>query len=168
MEIVTGFRNEPHITSEQDRMMLRAIFGDESIVCNNGNQLEPELVSNNEIHIHDGAIVQQGCFGVIARNTYDAMTIENGSQGMLRSDLIVSRYTKNADTGIENMELVVLKGEESETAAVDPAYTTGSIDEGDLVDEFPLFRINLNGITVTSIDRLATPIKTMATSVHWK
>lgn len=159
MNIVTGFRNEPHVTAEDMRVLIRSVYGNGSVITAIGEKLEPELISNNEVRIHDGAIVQQGCFGRIEANTYEVITIDNGSQDMKRIDLIVSRYEMNADTGIESMTLKLIKGEESEGTPIEPSYVSGNIEDGDLVDEFPLFRINLDGITVTSVDRLATPVQ---------
>ena len=159
MNIVTGFRNEPHVTAEDMRVLIRSVYGNGSVITAIGEKLEPELISNNEVRIHDGAIVQQGCFGRIEANTYEVMTIDNGSQDMKRIDLIVSRYEMNADTGIESMTLKLIKGEESEGTPIEPSYVSGNIEDGDLVDEFPLFRINLDGITVTSVDRLAKPVQ---------
>ena len=161
MNIVTGFRNEPHVTAEDMRVLIRSVYGSSSAITAIGQKLEPELISNNEVRIHDGAIVQQGCFGRIEANTYEVMTIDNGSQDMNRIDLIVSRYEMNADTGIESMTLKLIKGEETEGTPIAPSYVTGSIEDGDLIDEFPLFQINLNGITVTSVDRLAEPVQTV-------
>lgn len=160
MNIVTGFRNEPHVTAEDMRVLIRSVYGNGSVITAIGEKLEPELISNNEVRIHDGAIVQQGCFGRIEANTYEVMTIDNGSQDMKRIDLIVSRYEMNADTGIESMTLKLIKGEESEGTPIEPSYVSGNIEDGDLVDEFPLFRINLDGITVTSVDRLTVPVQT--------
>ena len=159
MNIVTGFRNEPHVTAEDMRVLIRSVYGNGSVITAIGEKLEPELISNNEVRIHDGAIVQQGCFGRIEANTYEVITIDNGSQDMKRIDLIVSRYEMNADTGIESMTLKLIKGEESEGTPIEPSYVSGNIEDGDLVDEFPLFRINLDGITVTSVDRLAKPVQ---------
>ena len=159
MNIVTGFRNEPHVTAEDMRVLIRSVYGNGSAITAIGEKLDPELISNNEVRIHDGAIVQQGCFGRIEANTYEVITIDNGSQDMKRIDLIVSRYEMNADTGIESMTLKLIKGEESEGTPIEPSYVSGNIEDGDLVDEFPLFRINLDGITVTSVDRLAEPVQ---------
>ena len=159
MNIVTGFRNEPHVTAEDMRVLIRSVYGNGSVITAIGEKLEPELISNNEVRIHDGAIVQQGCFGRIEANTYEVMTIDNGSQDMKRIDLIVSRYEMNADTGIESMTLKLIKGEESEGTPIEPSYVSGNIEDGDLIDEFPLFRINLDGITVTSVDRLTVPFQ---------
>ncbi len=161
MNIVTGFRNEPHVTAEDMRVLIRSVYGNSSAITAIGEKLEPELISNNEVRIHDGAIVQQGCFGRIEANTYEVMTIDNGSQDMNRIDLIVSRYEMNADTGIESMTLKLIKGEETEGTPIAPSHVTGSIEDGDLIDEFPLFQINLQGITVTSVDRLAEPLQTV-------
>ena len=110
MKAVTVQQNEAHVTSWQDRMLNQAAFGEDSYVLNIGQKMVAETYSNNEIRIRDGALVHQGCLSVIQKGTYDAVTIQNGTQGMKRVDLIVARYTKNAETQIENVNWVVIQG----------------------------------------------------------
>ena len=100
MEIITGYTGKPHVTAEQDRDVNEGIFDTGSFVLKTGSQLAAELVSNNEIKIRDGVLVIQGCTAAIKKNTYDPVTIANGSQGMKRIDLIVARYNKNEETKI--------------------------------------------------------------------
>ena len=152
MEIITGYTGEPHVKSEHDRAAHQAIVGEGSYILDVGNNLSAEVVSANEIRIHDGVLSQQGCFGAIETGTYDALAIANGSQGMLRKDLIVCRYTKVSR--VESQELVVIQGTPSASNPALPAYTTGSIADGDTLAEFPLYVVNLNGINITSVQRL--------------
>ena len=82
MDIITGYVGSPHVTAEQDRDINIGIFGAESYVLRTGSQLKAEVSSNNEIKIRDGVIMHQGCAASIKKNTYDSLTIVNGSQGM--------------------------------------------------------------------------------------
>ena len=91
MDIITGYTGSPHVTAEQDRDVNIGIFGAESYVLRTGSQLKAEVSSNNEIKVRDGVIMHQGCAASIKKNTYDSLTIANGSQGMKRVDLIVAR-----------------------------------------------------------------------------
>lgn len=161
MEIITGYTGKPHVTAEQDRDVNEGIFDTGSFVLKTGSQLAAELVSNNEIKIRDGVLVIQGCTAVIKKNTYDPVTIANGSQGMKRIDLIVARYNKNEETKIEEVTLKVIQGTPNASTAAVPTYKTGDIQSGDLVADMPLYKVTLDGLNVTSVDKMFTVIPTL-------
>lgn len=161
MEIITGYTGKPHVTAEQDRDVNEGIFDTGSFVLKTGSQLAAELVSNNEIKIRDGVLVIQGCTAAIKKNTYDPVTIANGSQGMKRIDLIVARYNKNEETKIEEVTLKVIQGTPNASTAAVPTYKTGDIQSGDLVADMPLYKVTLDGLNVTSVDKMFTVIPTL-------
>ena len=161
MEIITGYTGKPHVTAEQDRDVNEGIFDTGSFVLKTGSQLAAELVSNNEIKVRDGVLVIQGCTAVIKKNTYDSVTIANGSQGMKRIDLIVARYNKNEETKIEEVMLKVIQGTPNASTAAVPTYKTGDIQSGDLVADMPLYKVTLDGLNVTSVDKMFTVIPTL-------
>ena len=161
MEIITGYTGKPHVTAEQDRDVNEGIFDVGSYVLKTGSQLAAELVSNNEIKIRDGVLAIQGCTAAIKKNTYDPVTIANGSQGMKRIDLIVARYNKNEETKIEEVTLKVIQGTPNASAAAVPTYKTGDIQSGDLVADMPLYKVTLDGLNVTSVDKMFTVIPTL-------
>lgn len=151
MEIVTGYRGKPHITSEKWADLNRGIIGAEEYVLGVGRMFESELVSNNLLKIYDGCGVMQGRqFGTQAGQS-DEITIENGTQGEKRIDLIVARYTKNEDTKIETIEPVLIKGTPSASDPAVPKYTEGNIRQGDLIADMPLYEVELNGINVVEV-----------------
>lgn len=155
MEIITGYRNEPHVSSQQDRNAYIAIFGGAVYILKDiDSELAPTVVSANLIEIADGMLVAEGCTACIERGTSDSLAIENGTQGMQRIDLIVARYTRNAGTAVEDMQLAVIKGTPSATDPAVPAHTSGLIADGDTLVEFPLYRVNISGISITSVERL--------------
>ena len=161
MEIITGYTGKPHVTAEQDRDVNEGIFDTGSFILKTGSQLAAELVSNNEIKVRDGVLVIQGCTAVIKKNTYDPVTIANGSQGMKRIDLIVARYNKNEETKIEEVMLKVIQGTPNASTAAVPTYKTGDIQSGDLVADMPLYKVTLDGLNVTSVDKMFTVIPTL-------
>lgn len=155
MEIITGYRGEPHVTSQQERNTNIAVFGsDARIIQGIDSELEATVVSANLVEIADGMLIAQGCTACIERGTSDSILIENGSQGMQRIDLIVARYTRDAVTAVEDMKLAVIKGTPSANDPAIPAHTTGLIADGDSLVEFPIYRVNISGISITSVERL--------------
>ena len=164
MKIITGYKAEPHITSQQDRNVNMGIFGTGTYIANLGNKLAATVVSANEITIADGLLIAEGCTAEVERGTSESMEIANGSQGMLRTDLIVARYTKASGTGVEDMELAVITGTPAASNPADPSYNTGSIAAGDTLVDFPLYKISLNGISIETVTRIPSIVSVAKTS----
>ena len=154
MELVTAKKGENHITSENDADLYRGILGADSCVLQVGRELECELVSNNLLKIYDCCGLIQGRQFVIPAGQNDEITIENGTQEEKRIDLVVVRYLKNEDTGLEEGKLILVKGTPAATAPAVPAYTNGDIRAGDLTADMPLYEIELDGINVTEVRKV--------------
>lgn len=162
MDIITGYVGSPHVTAEQDRDINIGIFGAESYVLRTGSQLKAEVSSNNEIKIRDGVIMHQGCAASIKKNTYDSLTIVNGSQGMKRIDLVVARYSRNQSTKVESLTLKVIQGTPVTGTPSAPGYTTGDIQAGDLVADMPLYQVVINGLNITEVKQVFNTVDTVA------
>lgn len=163
MKIVTGKTGTPHVTSRQFRGMMEGIIGQDSYIITHGENLEPELVTNNKLKIKSGMMCHHGNISTVEIGTYDEVTIQNGTQGMKRIDLIVNRYSKVEGTGIEENNWVVIQGTPAAEDPAAPAYTEGNLQEGDLVDDCPVFEAHLDGINVTEIVKLLDVSKNMST-----
>ena len=151
MQIVTGHVGSAHVTSWQDRDLNQGIFGPDTYILGVGNKLAASIITNNEVRIADGALVMQGCQGVVQKGTYDTLAIDNGTQGMKRNDLICAQYEKTG--GVESLSLVVIKGTPAANPS-DPAYTSGDIQNGDSPVQVPIYRVALDGLSISSITRL--------------
>ena len=154
MKIVSGRTGLPHVTSQQFRQMLEGIIGQGSYIITSGENLKPELSSNNLLKIRSGMMAHHGCISCVDIGTYDEVTLTNGSQGMKRIDLIVNRYTRNAETEVENCSWKVIKGKPVASNPAVPAYTSGNLQNGDTVDECPVFEVHFDGINVTEVKSL--------------
>lgn len=154
MEIVTGYAGKAHITAEDWAELNRGIMGADSFVLQTGRAFESELVSNNLLKIYDGCGLLQGRQFVIPAGKSDEITIDNGTQGEKRIDLVVARYSKNEDTKIEAIDIVLIKGTPAATDPAVPAYTNGDIRAGDLTADMPLYEIELDGINVTEVRKV--------------
>ncbi|MCI7673676.1 MAG: hypothetical protein SOZ15_05820 [[Ruminococcus] torques] len=154
MKIMTGKAGTPHVAAQQFRQFVEGTVGQESYILTSGDLLEPELVSNNSLKIRSGIMSHHGNLSTVDLGTYDTVTIRNGSQGMKRIDLVVNRYTKNKETGIEKNEWIVIMGNPTSGSPSVPTYTQGNLQEGDLVDDCPVFEVHLNGINVTEVKKL--------------
>ena len=154
MKIITGYMDEPHVTQQEFRDFYTSIFGSSTHILDVGSKMAATVISANEVEIADGIMIGQGNTAEIPRGTSESMTIENGTQGQSRIDLIVARYTRDSGTAIEDMELVVIKGTPAASSPAVPSYNEGTIASGDSPVDFPLYRVDIDGISITSVTRL--------------
>ena len=154
MEIVSGRTGSPHVTSQQFRQLVEGTVGQESCILTSGENLEPELASNNILKIRSGMMSHHGNISSIKIGTYDEVELTNGSQGMKRIDLVVNRYTRNAETNVEANKWVAITGTPVASDPAVPAYTVGNLQEGDLTDDCPVFVVHYDGLNVTEVKKL--------------
>lgn len=154
MEIVSGRVGRPHVTSQQFRQIIEGIVGDGSCILPSGENLEPELVSNNSLKIRSGMMCHHGNVSSVKIGTYDEVELTNGSQGMKRIDLVVNRYTRNEEDNTEKNEWIVIMGTPAESNPTVPEYTKGNLQEGDFVDDCPAFEVHFDGINITEVTKM--------------
>ncbi len=155
LHLITGYAGQEHVTSADQGAYNMGTYGEGEFVLDRGNKLAATVASNNSITIADGEALMQGRFIKLPVGTTESVTIDNGTSGMKRKDLIVLRYSKNAGTGVESVEFAVKKGTPDASTPADPSVTTGNITDGtDLVNEMKLYRVNLDGLNISSLDTL--------------
>lgn len=153
--LVTGSHggDDPHVESKHDALMHAAMLGRSGYILKTRNwTMKPTAKDANNITIPAWDLVVEGRQIYIAAPT--DVNIQSGSQGQKRRDLIVARYALNSGTGVETVTLEAIKGKPSAATPADPDIETGSIIGGAIVSDLPLCRVNLDGITITSIDTL--------------
>ena len=168
IELVDGKAGVAHISSEDKAIIHQAKFGKSDMVFDWGDVLKCTMGSVNKATIGTGCASIQGLdWHITAAET---VTIENGSQGMKRNDIIAAHYHRDSTSGIETVKLTVLKGSPDATAAADPTIPSGKILSGAVDAYQPLWRIPLDGITVGAPVRLFTPRGALWDSVtqQWK
>jgi hypothetical protein len=152
LQLIDGYRNDAHISSQQVADANMAVVGDGDYIFGIGEQFRCELVSNNLIRVFDGCGMSQGRRFLTPRGEFDELTIDSGTPGATRRDLIVFRYTIDLSTHVEDMQLVVVKGTAN---AGDPVINDATVvRDGAAVHDFPLYRVRIDGITVGGIDQL--------------
>ena len=146
LHLITGRAGEKHVSAADDGALNAAAFGSGKYVLNEGGKMAATVVSNNAVRIADGAVMFHGRY--IRLEGYEDITIESGTQGTYRNDLIVVRYTKDTTANTESAQLVVIKGAASGSTAVDPVYVNGNILEGAVQADMPLYRIPLDNVNI--------------------
>lgn len=154
MDLLTSYKGKAHLTSMQFRALIESICGSESRIANLDEKMILELAENNTVKIRSGILIHHGAVMQVKRGTYDPITYQNGSQGMKRIDLIVAKYSKSADTKIEDAEWEIIQGEASDSDPVVPTFTEGDMQDGDLIDRCAFAELHFDGINVTEVKQL--------------
>ena len=158
MELVTGKAGASHISAADLAAMYRGLLIADDCVLDEGDKLSCTMTDANTAEIGTGSCMLQAHHARI--DVAEQVTIESGSVGYNRNDLIVARYTLGAGN-VQGVYLAVIKGTATLGDATDPDYTEGDIDGGDVLAEFPLWRIPLTGITVGTPERIMPTIDTL-------
>lgn len=153
MEIVNGYTGTDNVTAEMDGGLYASLAGSGKYVLDLGSKLACSVTSANQISIADGGVLINGRYGYIRRGATDTLTVDSGRTGYNRSDLVVAHYHAEAQSGIESLNLEIVKGRESTGLAADPTLTEGNILSGDKDVYLALYRLQISGIN------LGTPVK---------
>lgn len=152
LHLVTGYAGASHVTAADAASLNAAIVGPDNYVLNRGNQFAATIVTNNKITVLDGDLMMQGRHIRLVEGSTIDLSIDSGAAGYYRNDLIVARYTKNSSTGVEDCNLVVIKGTAVTGSPSDPAYTSGNILTGNVLQaDMPLYRVPLSGLNVQTL-----------------
>ncbi len=155
LHLVTGYAGEAHITAEDHGSFNAALTNGGNYVLQRGNKLSASIINNTTVRVLDGDMLIQGRHIRLSDSAYADLLIEAGTQGKVRNDLIVARYTRNTVTGVEECSLVVIKGTSVASDPVDPAHTSGDLlVNHDAQTDFPLYRVRLDGVQLKSVERL--------------
>lgn len=154
IDFITGKAGTDHIDGNDWRSINASIIGLDDYVMRLRNELAIRVQDSNHVVIDTGmAMLNGGAAHVTAAET---VTIQSGTQGKKRNDLVCLRYTKTGD--IEKASLVCIKGTPTTGTPADPSYNKASTLLGSTtVHDMPLYRLPLNGIT------LGTPVKLFRT-----
>lgn len=152
MHLVTGYANKEHIKSADQGSFNAAVLGEGEFVLERGSKFAFTIISNNIVRIKDGDILMQGRHIRLDDGSYIDLDFENGQQGFKRNDLIVVRYTKDSATGVEETNLVVIKGTPTTGNATDPDPIKGDIiNDHVLVNDMPLYRVPFDGLNIQNL-----------------
>lgn len=140
-EIVDGMTGTKHISSDDLSALNIATIGKADCVLKYGDDFKLTMASANTATLGTGV-------GMVGGKRFwnqaaTSLTVQSGTQGQKRNDLVVARYAKTS-AGVESITPVVVKGTPSTGTAADPATTS---------NDLKLWRIPLNGISV------GTPVK---------
>lgn len=150
-EIVDGMTGTKHISSDDLAALNTATVGKADCVLRYGDDFALTMASANSATLGTGV-------GMVGGRRFwnqapTSLTIQSGTQGQKRNDLVVARYEKTS-AGIESITPVVIKGTPTTGAAADPATTA---------NDLKLWRVPLDGINAGTPVRLFEPVTPLAT-----
>lgn len=150
-EIVDGMTGTKHISSDDLSALNVATIGKANCVLKYGDDFKLTMASANSATLGTGV-------GMVGGKRFwnqaaTSLTVQSGTQGQKRNDLVVARYAKT-HAGIESITPVVIKGTPTTGNAADPATTS---------NDLKLWRIPLNGISVGTPVRLFDSVASLAT-----
>lgn len=148
-EIVDGMTGTKHISSDDLSALNIATIGKADCVLEYGDNFKLTMASANNATLGTGV-------GMVGGKRFwnqaaTSLTVQSGTQGQKRNDLVVARYAKTG-AGIESITPVVIKGTPSTGTAADPATTS---------NDLKLWRIPLNGISVGTPVALFDPVASL-------
>ncbi len=149
-EIVDGMTGTKHISSDDLAALNTATVGKADCVLKYGNDFALTMASANAATLGTGV-------GMVGGKRFwnqapTSLTVQSGTQGQKRNDLVVARYAKTG-AGIESITPVVIKGTPSADAAADPEVTA---------NDLKLWRIPLDGINAGAPVKLFEAVEPLA------
>lgn len=154
----TPTAEEANIYAEDDASVYLSMFGGDG-VSTNGQSCKATVLSNNKVRIADGIICVGGHFARIPYGDYIDCEIENGQSGKKRNDIIVARFETTGTGGIDTYTCEVKKGTAGSTAT-DPEIVQEDLYKAGKVRELPLYRVKIEGLSITAVEQLFTLRKT--------
>lgn len=154
--IYTPDTEAPHIYAEDDAQIHRALIGSSGITLAD-NRLECAVVNNNTIRLYSGLYCMQGYMLAVQGGTEQDFTVDSGSAGAYRHDLLVADFTRGGGAVADAFEFKIIKGTNatSAAAAVDPTITQDNLIIGGSHRQEVLYRITIGGTEITSLTRVA-------------
>ena len=150
-EIVDGMTGTKHISSDDLSPLNVATIGKADCVLKYGDDFKLTMTNANSATLGTGV-------GMVGGKRFwnqaaTSLTVQSGTQGKKRNDLIVARYAKTS-AGIESITPVVIKGTPTTGTAADSEVTA---------NDLKLWRVPLDGISVGEPVKLFEPVASLAT-----
>lgn len=146
----------PHIYAEDDAQIHRALIGSSGITLAD-NQLACTIVNDNTVRLASGLYSMQGYMLAVQSGTTQDLTVDSGSAGAYRHDLVVADFVRGGGDTADAFEFKIVKGTNASSAsgAEDPALTQDNLTTGGSHRQEALYRLNINGTDLATVERIA-------------
>lgn len=116
-------------------------------VMQSGSNFAASNPTYNTVRIEDGVCVIRGNLFALPGKE---VILADGTYGLRRNDLIVVRCAKDKSSAL-NCDLVALEGNQTSGEPIDPEYQQSDINADGTLHEFPLYRVQFNGLDIVGI-----------------
>lgn len=141
--------------------MFQGIFGSSGIMSLYEN-LVCVKVDNNTVRMSSGAYNLSGHLLGIAKGTTEDLTIDSGTSGQNRNDLIVAEFVRNGGgLGVDTLHFTIVKGTSTSGAAADPALTQQDINAAGVTRQEALYRVKVTGTEITAVEKVAGSVSNL-------
>ena len=147
------------ISAENLAAIFHAIFGKSGIV-KGFNDLTCTKISDNSVQLASGVYSLKGFMLHVEAGTAISLTVDSGTAGQNRNDLLVAELVKNGGgTDIDTLQFKIVKGTSTSGTAVDPTLTQQDVNATGTTRQEALYRIKLAGVTLGPIEQVAEIIE---------
>lgn len=146
-KLINGTGNKS-VSAQQDADLFSGIFGNTPVVLPVGERCRAEIRDANTVRIYDGEIISQGRRFNQGYGEYQDYTVENGSQGTVRYDILGFHFYTD-ESGNELSEPFVTKG-----VGENGTIAENSIREGATESYISMYRVKINGLSIENAEPL--------------
>jgi len=154
-------------TAEISASDLAAVFHGlvgKSGILDQFNNLACTKISDNSVQLDSGVYSLSGYLLHVQAGTAITLTVDSGTAGQNRNDLVVAELVKNGGgAGIDTLEFKVVKGTSTSGTPADPALTQQDVNSTGVTRQEALYRVKLVGVTLTTIEAVASVVDNIDT-----
>ena len=160
VHLVTGHSGEIHVTAAEQGRLNAYLWGEDAYALSGA---KITIVDDNTVHISEGTLLINGRH-VNLNDGGDDVSIESGTVGKYRRDMVCLKYEMNIVSGVEKCSWVVQKGEAGDDYTT-PVVDSQSILDGDNPCLIPAFTVDVNNLLqIAAVDTLLESFVTYVTA----
>lgn len=149
------------IAAEHHAALFSTMYG-KSGICSGFNELACTKVDNNTVRLASGVYSLSGYALMVDPGTAEDLTIDSGTSGQSRNDLIVAEFIRNGESvGNDTLHFTVVKGTSTSGTAADPALTQQDINAAGVTRQEALYRVKVVGTEITAVEKLAGSVSNL-------
>jgi hypothetical protein len=146
------------VSAENMAAAFHAIIGSSGIL-DRFNNLACTKISDNSVQLNSGIYSLRGFLLAVEPGTTANLTIDSGTAGQKRNDLVVAELVKSGGgVGIDTLQFKIIKGTSTSGIPVDPTLVQQDVNAAGVTCQEALFRVKLDGVTIMTIEAVASLI----------
>ena len=146
------------IAAEHHAALFSTMYG-KSGICSGFNELACTKVDNNTVRLASGVYSLSGYALMVDPGTTEDLTIDSGTSGQNRNDLVVAEFVRNGGgLGVDTLHFTVVKGTSTSGTAADPALTQWDINASGVTRQEALYRVKVIGSEIAGVEKIADTI----------